>query len=102
MYVWDTGTGELVTGKQYSEPSTFVEWGIITLSGRRPAYQVRVVVPFLGYGEGRELDTTYGTTLGGGRDKISQSVCRGIYAGVVLFFSYFLSITRCGNAEVLL
>lgn len=68
MYVWDTGTGELVTGKQYSEPTTFVEWGAIALSGRRPAYQVRIVAEFLGYFGGREWDM--GRTSGGGRDQI--------------------------------
>lgn len=44
VYVWDTSTGELVTGKQYSEPSTLGEWTGVKLSGRRPIYEVRVVL----------------------------------------------------------
>ena len=40
MYVWDTSTGELVTGKQYSEPSTLGEWSAVKISGRRTIYQV--------------------------------------------------------------
>lgn len=40
MYVWDTSTGELVTGKQYPEPSTLGEWTEVKLSGRRPIYEV--------------------------------------------------------------
>lgn len=43
MYVWDTNTGELVTGKQYSEAATFGEWTAIKMSGRRPVYQVRLL-----------------------------------------------------------
>lgn len=40
VYVWDTSTGELVTGKQYSEPSTLGEWTAVKLSGRRTIYDV--------------------------------------------------------------
>lgn len=40
MYVWDTSTGELVTGKQYAEPSTLGEWTAVKLTGRRPVYEV--------------------------------------------------------------
>lgn len=40
VYVWDTSTGELVTGKQYAEPSTLGEWTGVKLSGRRPIYEV--------------------------------------------------------------
>lgn len=40
VYVWDTSTGELVTGKQYPEPSTLGEWTGVKLSGRRPIYEV--------------------------------------------------------------
>lgn len=40
VYVWDTSTGELVTGKQYAEPSTLGEWTTVKLTGRRPVYEV--------------------------------------------------------------
>lgn len=40
VYVWDTSTGELVTGKQYAEPSTLGEWTAVKLTGRRPVYEV--------------------------------------------------------------
>ncbi|CAM9464894.1 unnamed protein product [Scytosiphon promiscuus] len=40
VYVWDTSTGELVTGKQYSEPSTLGEWTSVKLSGRTPIYEI--------------------------------------------------------------
>ncbi|CAM9173677.1 unnamed protein product [Ectocarpus sp. 12 AP-2014] len=40
VYVWDTSTGELVTGKQYAEPSKLGEWTTVKLSGRRPVYEI--------------------------------------------------------------
>lgn len=40
-YIWDTGTGELVTGKQYPEPATLGIWGAVSPSGRRSIYQAR-------------------------------------------------------------
>ncbi|CAM9343933.1 unnamed protein product [Laminaria digitata] len=40
VYVWDTSTGELVTGKQYSEPSTLGEWSAVKISGRRTVYEI--------------------------------------------------------------
>ncbi|CAM9091506.1 unnamed protein product [Hapterophycus canaliculatus] len=40
VYVWDTSTGELVTGKQYPEPSSLGEWTAVKLSGRRPVYEI--------------------------------------------------------------
>ena len=49
VYVWDTSTGELVTGKQYSEPSTLGEWTGVKLSGRRPIYEVGCDVDHISY-----------------------------------------------------
>ena len=43
VYVWDTSTGELVTGKQYAESATLGEWVAVKQSGRRAMYHVRLI-----------------------------------------------------------
>lgn len=39
-YVWDTDTGELVTGKQFPESATLAQWCEVKVSGRRRTYPV--------------------------------------------------------------
>ncbi|CAM9617784.1 unnamed protein product, partial [Discosporangium mesarthrocarpum] len=40
VYVWDTSTGEVISGKKFAKPATLAQWGVVDESGRRPVYHV--------------------------------------------------------------
>ena len=42
MVIWDIDVGELVLSQQLKSPLTIMEWGVVSQTGRRPAYQLAI------------------------------------------------------------